>query len=307
MTDKTRAGFVAIIGAPNAGKSTLMNLFVGQKIAIVSPKVQTTRVNMRGILTRDNTQYIFVDTPGIYKPDNKRLLDRSMVSAAWQAGGDSDVILLLVDSRSGFNDRVMAIVDKLKESKVKTPIFLAFNKIDAIEKEFLLPLLVEAQEMDIFKEIFLISAQENDGADAMLEHFSKYLPESPYLYDEDHLTDVPMRLLAAEITREKAFRLLNQEIPYGLAVETVNYETKDDGSVRIDQNILVERDGHKIIVIGKSGQKIKDIGQKSRKELCELLGCKVHLFLKVKVNDKWANSQSFMREIGLDPVKLTKN
>tara|TARA_R110000868_G_scaffold189695_2_gene432950 strand:- start:1913 stop:2824 length:912 start_codon:yes stop_codon:yes gene_type:complete len=303
MTDKTRAGFVAIIGAPNAGKSTLMNLFVGQKIAIVSPKVQTTRVNMRGILTRENTQYIFVDTPGIYRPDNKRLLDRSMVSAAWQAGHDADVILLLVDCRSGFNDRVMSIIEKLKESNLKTPVFIAFNKIDALEKEFLLPLIVEAQEMDMFKEIFLISAKDNEGADDMLEYFSKFLPESPYLYDEEHLTDVPMRLLAAEITREKAFRLLNQEIPYGLAVETVNYEVRDNGSVKIDQNILVERDGHKLIVVGKQGQKIKDIGQKSRKEISELLGCPVHLFLKVKVNDKWSNSHSFMREIGLDPVK----
>lgn len=306
MTEQTKAGFVAIIGAPNAGKSTLMNLFVGHKIAITSPKVQTTRVNMRGILTRKNTQYIFVDTPGIYKPDNKRLLDRSMVHAAWQAGSDADVILLLVDARTGFKERVMDIIEKLKEGGVKTPVFLGLNKVDTVEKEELLPLVSKAVEMDMFKEIFMISAKENDGVDDMLDYFANYLPESPYLYDDDSLTDIPMRLLAAEITREKAFRLLNQEVPYGLAVETVNYEVREDGSVKIDQNILVERDAHKQIVVGKQGSKVKAIGQKSRVDISNLLGCPVHLFIKVKVNDKWANSHSFMREIGLDPIQKTE-
>lgn len=299
----TKAGFVAIIGAPNAGKSTLMNLLIGQKIAIVSPKVQTTRVNMKGILTRGNTQFIFVDTPGIYKPDQKKLLDRSMVAAAWQAGADADIVLMVVDAKSGFNEKVLNIIEEYKSHSSKTPLFIAFNKVDTVEKEKLLPLISKAHEMEMFQDIFLISAKENDGVFQMLDKFTPHLPESPYLYDEEELTDVPMRLIAAEMTREKAFRLLNQEIPYGLAVETVQYLTQENGSIRIDQNILVEREAHKKIVLGKNGSKIKEIGKKSRLELSKMLGCPVHLYLKVKVNDKWLNSHSFMREIGLDIEK----
>lgn len=300
-TDITRAGFVAIIGAPNAGKSTLMNLLIGQKIAIVSPKVQTTRVNMKGILTRDNTQYIFVDTPGIYKPNEKKLLDRSMVSAAWQAGHDADVVLMVVDAQSGLNEKNMTILEEYQNSSKSTPLFLAFNKVDMVEKEKLLPLLQKANDMGIFKEIFLISAKKNDGVFDMLDRFAPHLPESPYLYDEEELTDVPMRLIAAEMTREKAFRLLNQEIPYGLAVETVQYISQDNGSIRIDQNILVEREAHRKIVLGKNGSKIKEIGRKSRIDLSKMLDCPVHLYLKIKVSDKWLTSHSFMREIGLEP------
>lgn len=301
MTEQTKAGFVAIIGAPNAGKSTLMNLLIGQKIAIVSPKVQTTRVNMKGILTRGQNQFIFVDTPGIYKPNENKLLDRSMVAAAWQAGHDADVVLMVVDAKTGLNEKVLTILEEYQNQPKSTPLYLAFNKVDLIEKEKLLPLVQKAHDMGIFKEIFLISAKQNDGVFDMLDRFAKHLPESPYLYDEEELTDVPMRLIAAEMTREKAFRLLNQEIPYGLAVETVQYLTQENGSVRIDQNILVEREAHRKIVLGKKGSKIKEIGRKSRLELANMLGCPVHLFLKVKVNDKWLSSHSFMREIGLEP------
>lgn len=301
MTEQTKAGFVAIIGAPNAGKSTLMNLLIGQKIAIVSPKVQTTRVNMKGILTRGNTQFIFVDTPGIYKPDEKKLLDRSMVAAAWQAGHDADVVLMVIDAKAGFTQKVKSILEEYQNHPKSTPLFMAFNKVDTVDKDSLLPLIQEAQNMDIFKEIFLISAKENQGIGGMLDKFALSLPESPYLYGEDELTDVPMRLIAAEMTREKAFRLLNQEIPYGLAVETVQYLQHDNGSVRIDQNILVSREAHKKIVLGKGGSKIKAIGQKSRIDISKMLDCQVHLFLKVKVSDKWLSSHSFMREIGLEP------
>ena len=296
----TRAGFVAIIGAPNAGKSTLLNLLVGQKIAIVSPKVQTTRVNMRGVLTKDENQFIFVDTPGIYRPrENGRLLDKSMVNAAWKATGDADVVLMVVDAKTGFTPKVDDILDNLRENKSRTPIFLAFNKVDSVDKEKLLPLMQEAMNMHMFTEIFAISARNNDGAFDMLKRFAPLLPESPYLYDEDTLTDMPMRLIAAEITREKAFLNLQQEVPYSLAVETVNFEHYDNGSIRIDQSIMVEREAHKPIVLGKNGANIKRIGQWARKDLEEMLETQVHLFLKVKVNDKWANSTNFMREIGL--------
>lgn len=297
----TRAGFVAIIGAPNAGKSTLLNLLVGQKIAIVSHKVQTTRVNMRGVLTKDQNQFIFVDTPGIYRPkDTSRLLDKSMVDAAWQASGDADVVLMVIDAKSGFNAKTMDIIENLKATKSSNrPVFLALNKVDSIEKEKLLPLMQKAVDMGIFKEIFAISAKNNDGVFDMLNRFAPHLPESPYLYDEETLTDMPMRLVAAEITREKAFHHLQQEVPYSLAVETVNFEHYDNGSIRIDQNILVEREAHKPIVLGKGGATVKKIGQLSRRDLEEMLETKVHLFLKVKVSDKWANSHNFMREIGL--------
>lgn len=301
VEQKTRAGFVAIIGAPNAGKSTLLNLLVGQKIAIVSHKVQTTRVNMRGVLTHNQNQFIFVDTPGIYRPrENSRLLDKSMVDVAWQASGDSDVILLVMDAKSGFNNKVMDIVENLKANKKsRTPVFLAFNKVDTIEKEKILPLMQQAVDMDLFTEIFAISAKTNDGVFDMLDRFAPHIPESPYLYDEDTLTDMPMRLVAAEITREKVFHHLQQEVPYSIAVETVNFEHYDNGSIRIDQNVLVERDAHKPIVLGKGGATIKKLGQLARKDLEHMLETQVHLFLKVKVNDKWANSHNFMREIGM--------
>ena len=296
---KTKAGFVAIIGAPNAGKSTLLNSYMGQKIAIVSPKVQTTRVNMRGILTQDNCQFVFVDTPGIYRPKGTRLLDKSMVSAAWQASGDADVILLVVDAHRGFNSAVTDILDNVQDLPKKRPIFLALNKVDCINKETVLPLMQHAQEMGIFEHIFAISAKKGDGIADLLTHFAAHFPQSPYLYEEDTLTDMPMRLLAAEVTREKAFLALNQEIPYSLAVETITYETNDKGHVNIHQNILVERDGHKGIVLGKGGKTIKHIGEKSRRELQDVLQGKVNLFLNVKVSEKWAHSHSFMREIGL--------
>ena len=257
---------------------------------------------MKGVVTRGQNQFIFVDTPGIYRPrENGRLLDKSMVGAAWQASGDADVILMVVDAKSGFNAKVSDILENLKENKSsRRPIFLAFNKVDEVAKEKLLPLMQQAAEMNIFKEIFAISAKQGDGVNDMLDRFVPHFPESPYLFDEDAITDMPMRLVAAEITREKAFHMLQQEVPYSIAVETVSYKNFDNGDIRIDQNILVEREAHKPIVLGKGGATIKRIGELARKELQEMVETKVHLFLKVKVNAKWANSHAFMREIGMN-------
>jgi len=296
----TRCGFIAIIGAPNAGKSTLINSILGKKVAIVTPKVQTTRINMRGILTRGDIQYIFVDTPGIHEP--KRKLDKSMVTAAHQAWMEADAVVLLVDAKAGFRDGVLQIIDVVKESKA--PVLLAFNKVDELHKEKLLPLMQQAQDMDVFQDIFAISAKTGSGVPDVLKKLAVYLPESPYLYDEETLTDMPMRLLAAEITREKAFLSLQQEIPYALAVETVSYEERDKkGDVVIRQNILIERDSQKKIVLGKGGAVLKIIGAKSRKDLEKLLGCRVHLFLHVKVRKDWQENQALLGEIGLLPAK----
>ena len=299
---KMRAGFVAIIGAPNAGKSTLMNQLVGQKIAIVSPKVQTTRVNMRGIVTRENTQFIFIDTPGIYRPGS-RLLDRSMVQAAHQARDDADATVLMVDAFKGFNEPVMDIIEILQSKKPKN-LSLVFNKVDKMPKEKLLPLMVKAQEMDLFDNVFAISATKGKGVEDILKAIEPSMPESPYLYSEDDVTDMPMRLLAAEITRERAFMMLNQELPYGLAVETVSYETEADGKLVIHQNILIEREAHKPIIVGKGGAMIKRIGEQARRNLQEMLQKKhLNLFLKVKVKANWSESSTFMQEIGLEPSK----
>lgn len=301
QTPQTKAGFVAIIGAPNAGKSTLLNTLLGERIAIVSPKVQTTRINMRGILTEGNTQFIFVDTPGIYKP-KKRLLDRSMVQAAWDAQSDADAVLFLVDSTKGFNERVMALIENVREFAGKKPVFLALNKIDKINHKKILELMTKAGEIDLFRSIFAISALKNDGARDLLKELDKCMPESPYLYDADDITDMPMRLMAAEMTRERAFMALHEELPYAVAVETVTYEANNKG-VTIHQNVLVENDNQKMIVVGKQGAVIKKIGEQARENLESLLECKVNLFLKVKVKPNWAEKGSFLNEIGLEPVR----
>ncbi len=296
----TQAGFVAIVGAPNAGKSTFLNGVLGQKIAIVTPKVQTTRFNIRGIYTADNTQIIFTDTPGIHKP--RRDFDRAMVKAAHQAALDADAILLLVDAAKGFNEEALQIIEDLKIAKV--PMVLALNKIDLLpQKENLLPLMQQAVDMDVFKKIYTISAKDMDGVEELLSELQSYMPESPYLYDEDQITDLPMRMLAAEITRERAFMLLQKELPYAMTVETVQYEAKDDGSVRIEQNLIVEREGQKKILLGKSGGMIKKIGEQARKLIAEAAGAKVHLFLKVKVRKGWDKNPHIIRELGLEPVK----
>jgi GTP-binding protein Era len=291
----TRCGFVAIIGAPNAGKSTFMNAALGEKIAIVTPKVQTTRMNMRGILTEDDTQLIFVDTPGIHKP--RRQFDKAMVNAAWQASSDADAILLLVDAQKGFGPDVQRILADVKE--VTSPKLLVLNKVDKMPREKLLPLMAKAGAMGIFEHIFAISALKADRVRDVVEKLKGYMPQEPFHYDPDDLTDTPMRVIAAEVTRERAFMLLGDELPYSLTVETVAYTENPDGSVRIDQNILLERDGQKKIVIGKGGAMLKKIGEQARKTLSEMTGGPVHLFLQVKVREGWATDPHLMRSLGL--------
>lgn len=292
----TKAGFVAIIGAPNAGKSTFLNHVLGQKLAIVTPKVQTTRFNMRGILTEKDVQYIFVDTPGIHKP--RRDFDRAMVSAAHNAWAEADVILFLVDALKGFNKETLNIIENLEGTK--KPLLLAFNKVDKMaNKERLLPLMAQAQEMNFATDVFAISALKEKGLDEVLEKIKSHLPESPFLYDADSITDLPSRLLAAEMTRERAFIHLQDELPYSVMVETESFEHKDDGSVKISQNVLIERDSQKKIVLGKDGSMIKKISTEARQQMVSVFDREVHLFLKVKVNKNWANNTFIRKEMGL--------
>ncbi|MAB15462.1 GTPase Era [Parvibaculum sp.] len=292
----TRAGFVAIIGAPNAGKSTLLNQLVGSKVAIVTHKVQTTRARIRGIAIEGNAQIVFVDTPGIFKP--KRRLDRAMVDAAWGGAKDSDQVLLLIDIQKGITEEVRAILKSLEDSQRK--VLLALNKIDGVPHAKLLEMAQELNETGLFSEIFMISALTGDGVDDLRRHVAALMPEGPWLYPEDQIADVPMRSLAAEITREKAYLRLHDELPYALTVETESWEEKKDGSIRIQQVIYVERDSQKKIVLGKGGQSIKTIGQLAREEMQELLETKVHLFLFVKVRENWGNDRERFGAMGLD-------
>lgn len=292
----TRAGFVAIIGAPNAGKSTLLNRLVGSKIAIVTHKVQTTRARIRGIAIEGKAQIVFVDTPGIFKP--KRRLDRAMVDAAWGGAQDADQVLLLVDVQKGMTDEVRAILKSLEDSGQK--VLLALNKIDGVPHAKLLELTQELNETGLFSDIFMISALTGDGVDDLRRHVAGLMPEGPWLYPEDQIADVPMRSLAAEITREKAYLRLHDELPYALTVETESWEEKKDGSIRIQQVIYVERDSQKKIVLGKGGQSIKTIGQLAREEMQDLLETKVHLFLFVKVRENWGEDRERFGAMGLD-------
>jgi GTP-binding protein Era len=299
MTDETRSGFIALIGAPNAGKSTLLNKVVGTKLAIVTHKVQTTRNRLLGIAMEGNSQLIFVDTPGIFKP--KRRLDRSMVSSAWQGAYDADIIVLLVDAASGVDNDVAQIIKGLEKSKRKA--ILALNKIDAVNKEKLLGLAKNLSEKECFSEVFMISALKGSGVDDLKKLLAERVPQSKYLYPEDQITDVTQRSLAAEITREKIFLRLHQELPYSIWVATEKWENHQDGSVRLEQIIHVERDGHKGIVIGKGGKTLKAIGASARKDMEELLGHPVHLFLFVKVSENWTDSAFHFAEMGMEYVK----
>ena len=300
-TPTTRAGFVAIVGQTNAGKSTLMNAMMGQKLAIVTPKVQTTRMNLRGVLTENDAQLIFVDTPGLHIP--KRLLDEKMVESAHQAWKDADVVLMVLDARKGFTEMDETLCASIKASG--KPAFLIVNKIDLIsDKEELLPLLQKITELNVFADVFPISALNGTrGKEKVLPQvvaaLQKKIPEGPYLYDEETVTDMPTRYLAAEITREKAFLFLQDELPYGLAVETVQLEEFENGDVRIDQTILIERDAHKPMVIGKNGEMLKKIGTSARKELSQALGRKAHVFLTVKVKKDWAKNPRHLGDLGL--------
>ena len=305
MTEKTnsttRAGFVAIVGQTNAGKSTLMNAAMGQKIAIVTPKVQTTRVALRAVLTKDNCQLIFVDTPGFHQP--KCMLDEQMVKIAHQAWKDADAVLMLIDAKNGVRDVDVELMEQI--SKSKKPAFLVVNKVDLIsEKDQLLPLLQEVTDNGAFKDVYPISALKGTrGREKMLpkllDDLRNVMPESPYLYDEETVTDIPIQQMAAEITREKAFMFLQQELPYGVAVQTVNMEDFDNGDIRIDQHIILEREAHRQMVIGRKGEMLKRIGMASRKELKTIMDRKVHLFLEVKVKKGWSENQGILKELGL--------
>jgi len=299
-----RCGFCAILGAPNAGKSTLTNALVGSKIAIVSPKVQTTRMRVRGVAMSGETQIVFVDTPGIFKP--RRRLDRAMVGAAWAGAEDADAILLLVDAADltqhpqspGARD-TETILAGLKNVAGKK-MALVLNKIDGMKRTDLLPLTEKFHAQGSFEDVFLVSALSGDGVEDVSRWVAARMPEGPWLYPEDQAADIPLRLLAAEITREKIYHRLHDELPYASAVETEKWEERKDGSVRIEQVIYVERDGQKAIALGKGGQTIKTIGELARKELETLLDRRVHLFLFVKVREDWSESREHYREIGLD-------
>lgn len=289
-------GFVAIIGAPNAGKSTLLNQMVGSKVAIVTHKVQTTRARIRGIALEGNTQIVFVDTPGIFKP--KRRLDRAMVDAAWGGAGDADIVMLLVDAVHGRDSDVDRIIEGLQGQGRKA--VLVLNKVDTVDREKLLKLAMRLNETDLFADTFMISALTGDGVDDLRRYIAARMPKGPWHYPEDQIADVPLRSLAAEVTREKLFLRLHDELPYSLTVETESWEQKKDGSIRIQQVIYVQRESQKKITLGKDGQTIKTVGQLAREELQEMLEAKVHLFLFVKVRENWTDDRERYREMGLD-------
>lgn len=300
MTDtgstELRCGFVALIGAPNAGKSTLLNTLVGSKVSIVSRKVQTTRALVRGIAMEGSSQIIFVDTPGIFQP--KRRLDRAMVTAAWGGAGDADVVALLIDSRKGLNDEAVAILERLRE--LKGPKLLVLNKIDTVEPPTLLELARSVNEQLAFDQTFMISALKKHGLDRLRESLAELMPTGPWLYPEDQITDAPLRSFAAEVTREKMFERLHDELPYQTTVETEQWKELPDGSVRIEQTIFVTRDGHKKIVLGEGGRTIKSIGKAARADIAEAADAPVHLFLFVKVRENWIDDPERYREMGLE-------
>ncbi len=300
MTEmKSHCGFVALLGAPNAGKSTLMNALVGSKISIVTHKVQTTRTRFIGIALHENSQMIFVDTPGIFEP--KKRLERAMVSAAWAGASDADVIVVLVDAERRIDDNSRRIIDGLKEAGRKA--ILAINKIDVIRRDSLLSLVSELNEMGDFSEVMLISALKGDGLDDLKKIITKSLPQGPWLYPEDQMTDITERMLAAEVTREKFFLRLHQELPYAATIETESWQEKKDGSVRIEQIIYVERETQKAIVIGKAGRSLKEIGKMARMELEEMFDRRVHLFIFVKVRKNWSDDKERYQNMGLDWVE----
>lgn len=296
MSEEARAGFVALIGAPNAGKSTLLNALVGAKVSIVTHKVQTTRVPVRGIAMAGHSQIIFVDTPGIFAP--KRRLDRAMVGSAWQGATDADLVALLIDAQRGLDDENRAIIEKLKE--VPQPKVLILNKIDLVARDSLLALTAAANELVRFERTFMISATKGDGVADIRDYFAAAMPKGPWLYPEDEISDVPMRLMAAEITREKLFLRLHEELPYQSTVETDSWQELKDGSVRIEQTIYVERDGQKKIVLGQGGKMVKSISMDARKEISSEIEKKVHLFLHVKVREGWGDDPERYRGMGLE-------
>ena len=294
----TRAGFVALIGEPNAGKSTLLNRMVGAKVSIVTHKVQTTRARIRGVAMEGAAQIVFVDTPGLFQP--RRRLDRAMVAAAWGGAADADVIVLLIEAHRGVTEGVEKILEGLADIGKGRKVALAINKIDRVQSEALLGLAQDLNNRFEFAETFMISAEKGHGVDLLRQWLAEQLPEGPWLYPEDQIADLPLRMIAAEMTREKLTLRLHQELPYQMTVETENWEEKKDGSARIDQVIYVVRDGHKGIVLGHKGETIKAVSMSARQEMSEFLGRKVHLFLKVKVRPNWLDEAERYSEMGLN-------
>jgi len=296
MAEPTRCGYVALIGAPNAGKSTLLNRLMGQKLAIVTPKVQTTRSRLLGIATADTTQLIFVDTPGIFAP--RRRLDRAMVAAAWAGVSDADSTVLLVDALRGIDDEVLHIAGRLKSARC--PVILALNKIDLVRRETLLALTAATSKLADFTRVFMISGLNGDGVGDLHAHLAEIVPPGPFLFPPDQLSDAQERFLAAEVTREQVFLQLHDELPYSATVETESWQERPDGSVRVEQVIYVRRTGQRAIVLGEGGRRIKTIGARARAELGAMLDRKVHLFLFVKVRENWLDDPERFRAIGVD-------
>jgi GTP-binding protein Era len=294
----TRAGFVALIGEPNAGKSTLLNRMVGAKVSIVTHKVQTTRARIRGVAMEGESQIVFVDTPGLFAP--RRRLDRAMVSAAWGGAADADVVVLMIEAHRGITEGVERILEGLKDLGTARPVALAINKIDRVPAETLLHLSKDMNALYDFAGTFMISAERGHGLDDLRRWLAERLPEGPWLYPEDQIADLPMRMIAAEITREKLTLRLHQELPYQLTVETETWEERPDGSARIDQIVYVVRDGHKGIVLGHKGETIKAVSKAAREELEEFLGRRIHLFLQVKVRPNWLEEAERYSEMGLE-------
>jgi GTP-binding protein Era len=294
----TRAGFVALIGEPNAGKSTLLNRMVGAKVSIVTHKVQTTRTRIRGVAMEGEAQLVFVDTPGLFRP--RRRLDRAMVAAAWGGAADADVVVLLIEAHRGLTEGVQAILDGLKDRAGGRRVALAINKIDRVEAQKLLALTEQMNAAFAFEKTFMISAEKGYGVDDLRAWLAGAVPEGPWLYPEDQIADLPMRMIAAEMTREKLTLRLHQELPYQLTVETENWEERKDGSARIDQVIYVARDGHKGIVLGHKGETIKAVSKAAREEISAFLDRPVHLFLQVKVRPNWLEEAERYSEMGLD-------
>jgi GTP-binding protein Era len=292
----TVCGYVAILGAPNAGKSTLINHLVGSKVSIVSPKVQTTRAKVLGIQVTGPAQILYVDTPGIFRP--KRRLDRAMVAAAWGGAADADLVLLLVDATNGVTDEVKAIVETMKVTKRRAALLL--NKIDAVKRETLLGLAAELDQAGIFEQIFMISALNGSGVPDVERWVISHLPAGPWLYPEDQLSDMPQRLLAAEITREQLYLQLHDELPYAATVETEAWEERPDGSAKVSQAIFVQRPSQKAIVLGKGGRQVKRIGERARAELEKVFERRMHLFLFVKVRENWVEDREHYETFGLD-------
>lgn len=293
-----KCGFVALIGAPNAGKSTLLNALVGAKVAIVTHKVQTTRTRITGIGMHENTQLVFIDTPGIFEP--KRRLDRAMVSAAWKGSEDAETTALLVDAKRGVSEDVERIIEGLKNAGRKA--ILVLNKIDAVKRDALLSLTQSLNETGVFTDTFMVSALTGDGVDDLKSFLADLAPAGPWMYPEDQISDTTMRLLAAEITREKIYLRLHEELPYAATVETEKWEEKKDGSVRIEQVIHIQRESQKGIVIGKGGSMLKLIGKLAREDMTENFDRTVHLFLHVRVSERWAEDRSVYQDMGLEFV-----